>query len=840
MARQQKKFVEKLDAFTESLSEIVEVLKEDVERRKEDATGKLTESLKDNIIQIAEDIRVIREDISSIKTDTSSIKQTVEQLKTEKEKGMVGEIGTDKTDSIVKGVATIVLIAGAVWAIGTAFKLVGEVDYKSVISLSISMYAIAKSFEAVANIENLTIGKALLASSAIVIFSGAIWLSSRILSGVEEIGLGKLFTTIMLAGVVVVLMYALKPLTEMDLKEENSKKAWLLTGIIPALSLSIMFSSWILRGVKPLGLAQLFTTIMLAGVVVVLMYALKPLTEMDLKEENSKKAWLLTGIIPALALGITLSSWILYFVVPLGLGKLFTVLLLSIVVVVMMYALKPLINMDLQEKDVAKALLMPIIIPAIAAAIAFSSKILSEHYEPVGNLWNMLLFSIVAAVAVLAFSVSVRILGKMDIKSLGIGVLGTVLVSVAIAASSWIITLGNYDKNYPSFQWAAGVGLSILTFSLAALAVGAAIMLTGGLGFAALATGAAAILLVAGSISLTSHIIASGDYSNNYPSLDWAKGAGSVMVAFGGSALLVGAMILSTLGVGAVALVAGLGSIVLVAGTMVLVSRILNAGNYGKYPSLDWAQGVGSILSSFVKNIEGVRDYRPVRDGVNLLALSKTLLEMDENFSKGNFSKYPSSDWSSGFVKFGNAINTMNISKIVEFFDTISKLGKNDDITEGINKMSSSFDRLARSLDRFGSSAGTNLKHLNDTAISLSVLSAIDAERVSNMLETVNQRTGVLRRIAYESNAIIGFLEDLISTKKEDDQTKSVTEIVSGKSAEGSGESEMLNYIKNIDNNLKNLFDLKKQEFEILVERKEEDEESGKNVEDKNRGWFGR
>jgi hypothetical protein len=775
MDRQQKKFVEKLDAFTDSLSEIVEVLKEDVERRKEDATGKLTESLKDNIIQIAEDIRVIREDISSIKTDTSSIKQTVEQLKIEKEKGMVGEIGTDKTDSVVKGVATIVLIAGAVWAIGTAFKLVGEVDYKSVISLSISIYAIAKSFEAVANIENLTIGKALLASGAIVIFSGAIWLSSRILSGVEEIGLGKLFTTIMLAGVVAVLMYALKPLTEMDLKEENSKKAWLLTGIIPAL-----------------------------------------------------------------ALGITLSSWILYFVVPLGLGKLFTVLLLSIVVVVMMYALKPLINMDLQEKDVAKALLMPIIIPAIAAAIAFSSQILSEHYEPVGNLWNMLLFSIVAAVAVLAFSVSVRILGKMDIKSLGIGVLGTVLVSVAIAASSWIITLGNYDENYPSFQWAAGVGLSILTFSLAALAVGAAIMLTGGLGFAALATGAAAILLVAGSISLTSHIIASGDYSNNYPSLDWAKGVGSVMVAFGGSALLVGAMILATLGVGAVALVAGLGSIVLVAGTMVLVSHILNTGNYGKYPSLDWAQGVGNILSSFVKNIEGVRDYRPLRDGVNLLALSKTLLEMDENFSKGNFSKYPSSDWSSGFVKFGNAINTMNISKIVEFFDTISKLGKNDDITEGINKMSSSFDRLARSLDRFGSSAGTNLKHLNDTAISLSVLSAIDAERVSNMLETVNQRTGVLRRIAYESNAIIGFLEDLISTKKEDDQTKSVTEIVSGKSTEGSGESEMLNYIKNIDNNLKNLFDLKKQEFEILVEGKEEDEESGKNVEDKDKGWFGR
>ena len=82
------------------------------------------------------------------------LKEVLMQKKKENDKktGLFEESGEDpkKEGQIKKGVTTILLIAVAVLAIGLAFKLVGKIDFLSVVGLSLAVVLMAIAFEKIA------------------------------------------------------------------------------------------------------------------------------------------------------------------------------------------------------------------------------------------------------------------------------------------------------------------------------------------------------------------------------------------------------------------------------------------------------------------------------------------------------------------------------------------------------------------------------------------------------------------------------------------------------------------------------------------------------------------
>ena len=87
----------------------------------------------------------IKEGLKSIKADTQKIlknQESLKQVSKEKKSTFFEKIG-ENSKKIKDGASTILFIAAGVLALGLAFKIVGKVDFLSVISLSISLPLVA-------------------------------------------------------------------------------------------------------------------------------------------------------------------------------------------------------------------------------------------------------------------------------------------------------------------------------------------------------------------------------------------------------------------------------------------------------------------------------------------------------------------------------------------------------------------------------------------------------------------------------------------------------------------------------------------------------------------------
>jgi hypothetical protein len=161
--------------------------------------------------------------------------------------------------------------------------------------------------------------------------------------------------------------------------------------------------------------------------------------------------------------------------------------------------------------------------------------------------------------------------------------------------SSHILAAGNYKK-YPDWKWALGVGLSFLAFAPAMVLLGSIAM--SGVGALAILAGAGMVLLVAGTIVATSHILAKGKYSK-FPPLEWSASVALSMGAFAAGMVLLGGLIIATFGIGGLMLEAGSEAVLMVAHTIVKTSFILSKGKYTGGPTKAWAEGIAIALGAF-------------------------------------------------------------------------------------------------------------------------------------------------------------------------------------------------------------------------------------------------
>ena len=671
-----KSFIENLQNFTDSLENLVDLLKTNFDKGG-DSTNNMSAAMDgEKLKTISEDMKLLVETSKSVDSRTKEILAEVKAAKKAKEGGVFSKISDkDNKNKVVDGVKVILLIAMGVLAIGMAFKIVGQVDPMSVIALGIAMYAISKSFEAIANIKGLTYKKAAMVGGIMVILSMALLMSSMILKWVSPIDIITGFSIIFISATLGIMTYMLlKGLEKIDLTKPKVLKNVLLSPIIlPMISLAIVLSSFILQYTQPLGfkeaLSALFISVIL-GVVAFLL--LKGLEKVDLSKPGVMKNVLLSPIIlPMIALAIVASSYVLQHTQNVSFKQGMSAMFVGAVLGVTAYLLlKGLSSLNLSDpKVLIAAFLSPILLPLIALSIVLSSKILQD-FVPLKDPLTLIGNSIAIGISMVIFGGVIVAFTKLKVGLGDIisGSLGMLAMSLSIVGVSKILQMFTPIKDPISLiSSSIAIGVSMFVFggiisAFTKLNVGLTDIIKGSLG----------IIVISGSIVATSLILSMGKYGI-YPSLGWSLGVGLSIGAFSLSAIALG-MIAST-GVGALSIVVGAAMVLLVAASIVATSKILSMGKYNNAPPIGWAISMGILLPvvgaslMFLGGIGLLGGGLLLVSGIAMLiGVSKAIVTASKILSTGTYTGGPSKQWAEGVAisigAFANALDkSMNAGK---------------------------------------------------------------------------------------------------------------------------------------------------------------------------------
>ena len=682
-----KKLLEALNNLSDALGEIAEALKDSKDGKKSATTealqgGNFSEGLK----QINLGIQSIKKDTQEILNQQKTILAISKKKENDKKTGLFEKAGGDKKSegNLKKGIGVILLIAIAVLAIGMAFKIVGKVDFVSVIALSLALVIISVAFEKIGKtMAVISMKDAYHTVIVMVLLAVAIAATSWILGMVKPIGIAQLVTSALIAGMFAIMSSKLEPLfLAVAVFKKTRVKAMDLLKTMVAISAGIAASSWILSFVKPIGFAQAITAILIAGMFAVISYHFERLAAGVVAMKRfriSKMDIVLT--LSAIAAGITASSWILALVNPISFAQAITAILIAVMFAVISFNMHKIAMGVVAFKAArVKATDLLLVLVGIAAAITVSSWILSlvtpiSFYTFLTALGIAILFALMSYVMP-ELAIGVAIMDKTigAKKMLAVVPLVLVAISVAIMLSSHILAeTKEMDLMFLIKLLAFGVILAIVVLAMMPSVLLVGIAAASGVGAGAILLGAAMIPVIALAVMVSSHILSEGKY-NKYPGIGWALGVGATMLGFSLAMIELG--IIASTGVGAVALLLGAGMVLVVAQTIVETSKIIGKGKYDKYPGLGWILSVGVTMTGFgtavvalgILAMTGIGALAILAGAKLVPLIAKTIVETDKIISKGKYNKYPGLGWilsvGATMTGFGAAVVALGILSI--------------------------------------------------------------------------------------------------------------------------------------------------------------------------------
>ena len=571
---------------------------------------------------------------------------------------------SDNKKGIIDSVGTIILIAGAVMAIGLAFSVVGNVDFKSVISLALALPLLAIGFGIIhSNLKKVGFDakkdsvNILLAISTIAL---AITTSSWILSMITQLSFTKFATAVGIG----LMFAAIAPsiLTFIGVSKDMSmgqfaKSIIFLPMILPAIAMSITASSWILSGVTPIGITQFLTAIAISGIFVVLSYGITKMLgafkEIGMKEVVAAVVFL-PMILPAIAMSITASSWILSGVTPIGFTQFLTSILIAGVFVAISYGMKNLIGAfkDMKISDaIIASTLMPVVLVALSYSIALSSHAFSM-VQPISFTQGLTTIFIAGIFVLLSYGLEKIIDPISKAKWSDVAKLPAfyLLISTAIMASSYILSA------VKPISFAQGITTIFIAgiFTVLSLGIGKIIRPISKLNWTDVAKLPAFFLLISTAIMASSYILSATkiiSISDMAHITLFGIGLSVITIVMGGTLFALQKM---KLGIADIA--KGSLSIVLIATTVMVSSHILALGNYKKFPSLDWSIGVAASILTFGLAAIGLGAIITASGGLGagalaigalaVLGVATTIVASSHILALGNYKNGPSLDWS--------------------------------------------------------------------------------------------------------------------------------------------------------------------------------------------------
>ena len=642
-----QRYVARLDDFTKSLEGIVELLKQDTKKKNVDNVNKMLSNMKDGLGKVAKDMETLIKSSKKIESQNDKILEEIKASRKAKETGMFGNIAdVDNKRKILDAVKVITLIAGGVLAIGLAFKIIGHVDFLSVIAIGLAVVFISGAFVLVAERTKEMNQKQLIdAGKMMVIMSMSIAISSLALSLAATISVGKAISIVFVAAAMgsslVLMAHAVQ---KSKIEPKDYLKMALLPLVLPVIAIGLVVSSLILSRIAPMTFGQVMTTIFVATAVGTSLFLMaKAIEKSKIEPKDMGKFFLLPLMLPALALGIVLSSIILKGVQTLTFMQMISAIFVAVTIGVMVFLMKPIIE-KMKEFTPKQIALTSVLVAALAAGIVVASWILGGmRFFSFREAFSMVITSLAIGLSVLMLTPAVYILKSIKQEDMITAMKNVVIIAGGIFLSSWLLSFGKYD-NVPSWQWAVGAGLSITTFA-------GTIWLLNKMNLSAkeMLTGAAMVVGISIVIAATSWILSMGRYED-YPTLGWAAGVGLSLVAFGAGMLALGAIILLTEGAAAGAMAVGALAVLLVSGAIVAVSYILGAGKYEKYPSFDWAMGVGLSLTAFGAVMVASGPFLPllILGALSMGVVAGTIVGISNIIASGNYDKGPTEDWAKG------------------------------------------------------------------------------------------------------------------------------------------------------------------------------------------------
>jgi len=413
------------------------------------------------------------------------------------------------------------------------------------------------------------------------------------------------------------------------------------------------------------------------------------------KPMTIKRSLTVSLIMITMSAGLLIAGKVLSYMPNLSINNIISIIGVGLGVGIASYLLLKSLG-KLKPKELLLAMVAPIIFPLIAYSIVWSAEILKDIVEV--DFFKIVGTSVAIGLAIIAIIPAFIVVAKfkMGITDTLVGGAAIVIISIAIALSSYILDYGKYDGNKPSWEWALGVGLSIIAFSIPMAIVGAIAMT--GVGLPALALAMLAIPIVVLTMVGASLILPKGTY-DIYPNWKWSLGVGLSLLAFSVPMLALGLMITASFGLGLVVLGAGLGGVLLIADAIQQASHILGKGNYSVYPGIEWAGGVGGSIMAFATAMviqSGLGIISKFTGGDSdlsafIIKISKAIITAGEEFSKsGDYWKkgsYPGIEWAGGvggsIMAFASAMESQAKSGLIGSITSL--LGGGDDDNSILN-----------------------------------------------------------------------------------------------------------------------------------------------------------
>jgi len=674
-----KKLLDSLNNLSSALEEIASALKDKGEAQSATAKAMKGGDFIGEIKEINVGVKALQKDTKQILANQQTIMNMSKSKSKDSKTSDVEKLGKDKTSqkSFKDGIGVIMLIAVAVLAIGLAFNLVGKVNFGAVIALAIALPLLAIGFGKVHKVLK-EVGFDAKKDSvnfliAIAAISIGITASSWILSMVSPLTFTKFFTVTflaltfsLLAPSIYAFMMAFK-----DMSWSQLAKAVIgFPLILPAIALGLAFASWAFQLIKPIGMMQFLTAVGIALVFAVVSFGIRKMLKsfdgLNMKD-LAKAVIFLPLILPAIALGLALSSYAFQLIRPIGFVQFLTAVGIALVFTVVAFGIRKMLKAfeGLSPRElIGAAFMLPILLVAVSMAIAASSFFLSK-VTTISFAQFLTALGIAAVFTVLSFGIAkiangIRRMNYSDLPKIPVFF---VLVSIAIMLSSHIlaktaiIPVGTLFKivlyGIALAVVAAAIGGVMALFSKMKVSIKDALM------------GSLLIVVIAAAVMISSHILAVGNYKK-YPDWKWALGVGLSLIAFTPAIVLLGAIAMS--GVGALAILAGAGMILVVAASIMAASHILAMGNYNKFPPILWTLGTLAVMIPFsiamgvlgAIAITGIGAVALLLGAAMILLVANTIVETADVLNKGKYGNFPNLGWALGvglsMTGFGTAM----------------------------------------------------------------------------------------------------------------------------------------------------------------------------------------
>jgi len=712
-----KQLLKALDNLSVGLEQLVEALNNKGESKTDTGSALQSGDFGKSLEQISVDIQSIKTDTQEIlknqQTIISLFKQKKDEKKTEEMEG-----GDPKKESkIKKGLASILLIAVAVLAIGMAFKLVGKVNILSVLALGIGIVLVAYAFERVSKIKGptggpMTIKEAAIVSAIMVIASLAVTVSSWVLSKIKPLTIPQILTAASIALLFTIVTPAICKLIKSMTTEEQIefrgmkiksssmsfgtvlKAAVMLPLLMVAMSIGITLSSMILSRITPISIPKALTAILIGVMFAIVAKGIAGLiTSLTTSQEASgggfgfktssigmaKMAAVILGlplIMYMIAKGITWSSHVLNEIKPIGFRQAITAILIAAMFAVVSMGMAKLIN-SLEGTDPVAILLLPIVLVAISFAIAYSAQIFSDYKSSFNSLGYGTIFKILlvgATISIIAFimSFAVNKLKNLNLDTVLLIPIFFVTMSMGLALSAFILAKPVFKKSFDSLNYSTIFKILLVGFAMGVTTVLVAFASKFLQKIDLKTVILLPLLFTLMSLALSVSAFIFSKFKSSFDKLSFTMifkilvfgvVLAIVMVVFAIATKIIGKLVKPV-----DALKGGL-VIIILAAVIAVASLILSIGSYKKFPSLKWALGVGLSLAAFGvaalllgSAVFGPQAFVFLAGLAAILVVSATIMVASHILNAGNYKKFPSLKWA---VAVGLLLGTFGAGAII-------------------------------------------------------------------------------------------------------------------------------------------------------------------------------